>query len=59
VWFHEKSRVFAFDKPRTKIVTSFVRSSGRLPKGLWRCELRVSVRRNAWRTVKQVSRQIR
>lgn len=35
-----RSPLAADGKPRRKVVTSFISSSGRLPTGVWRCELR-------------------
>jgi hypothetical protein len=36
-----RSALAADGKPRRRVVTSFISSSGGLPTGLWRCELRV------------------
>jgi hypothetical protein len=59
VWFYNNKPVGDKSKPRKLQVASFARAKGGLPKGYWRCALRVRVPGKAWKTVKEARTRLR
>jgi hypothetical protein len=58
-WLYNNRRVGEARKPRARIVTSIATASRGLPRGFYRCQLKVKLRGRPWRTVKEARTRLR
>ena len=59
VWYYNNKPLGDAQKRRATTITTLLRSSGRLPKGFWRCALQVRVGSGQWRTVTEAQLRLR